>query len=140
MDSFVSVTNVGAESTSVMLNREQAEALRSLIDRHTNCKLSTYIASVGLEPSNVYAILGGRRKLTLKTLDRLLSGTNLTVTCQIEFLIQTSGDHALDAHYPSLEEQLSSETGEGLDRAVLTDQDFQSITGVHRLSLRKEDS
>ena len=126
MNSTVSVTNIGAESTSVMLNREQAEALRSLLDKHINCKLSTYIASVGLESSNVYAILSGRRKLTLQTLQKLLSGTDLTVQCQIEFLIQKNGSHASDAHYPSLEEQLSSETGEEYEKELWTEEDDPS--------------
>ena len=139
MDSSVSVTNIGAESTSIMLNREQAEALRSLIDRHTNCKLSTYIASVGLESSNVYAILSGRRKLTLQTLQRLLSGTDLTVQCQIEFLIQKNGGHASDVHYPSLEEQLSSEIGEESERDRLTEVVFPSITEDTLIHRRNKD-
>lgn len=136
---MLSITNIGAETTSVLLDPTQSEALRLLLHKHINCKLSNYIRSVGLEPPNIYAVLSGRRKLTLQTLNKLLSGINLTVQCQIEFQIQTDGCPAQDAHYPSLEEQLSSEIGEELEEGQWTDQAIPSITNAELIRREKKD-
>ena len=118
-----SLSNPGIDTTSIMLDRSQSEALRSLIDKHIDCKFSTYLMRVGFDPANIYAIFAGRRKLTVKTLEKLLSGTNLVVECRIEFLVQICGSHVSNVPSPNLEEMLSSETGEELEMDQLIGRD-----------------
>jgi len=113
---MLSIAEVGNPTTSILLTKAQSFQLRGLIIRAIDCKFSTYIQKVGLVDKNVYAVFNGRRRLTLNTLERLLSGTDLVVQCQIEFLVQTNGGLVNGANYPNLEEELFLETGEESDQ------------------------
>jgi len=117
-------TQEGSDTTSVYLTPDQGEQLRDLIERDSKKRFSAYISSVGLLPSNVYGILAGRKKLSYKTLVRLLSNTSYNPECRIEFLIQKDlGDIAQSASSPRLEEMLFSGDGEELDEDVLIETD-----------------
>lgn len=78
----------GEGVASVNLSKDQGDQIQKLIEKNINCRFSTYIHQVGLQPSNVYAILSGRRKCSIKVLDKLLSGTEYSVQCNLEFVIE----------------------------------------------------
>jgi hypothetical protein len=119
-------SQVGSDTTSLYLTPEQGEALRDAIERDSKKRFSSYILSVGMLPQNVYGILSGRKKLSYRTLVRLLSNTSYGVECRIEFLLQKqSGKHAVDVPSPELEEMLYSEGGGELGEDLLIEKDGQ---------------
>ena len=117
-------TQEGSDTTSIYLTPDQGEALRSAIEQDTKKRFASYILSVGLNPSNVYGILAGRKKLSYKTLVRLLSNTNYFPSCHIEFIVQKkSGDTVQDASSVNLDELLYSEDGAELEEEALIEKD-----------------
>ena len=97
----------GGPTTTILLTKEQGLELRALLEAHIDCRLTTYCHRVGLQYSNLSNILGGRTRVSLKTLQRIFSGTHLISTCQVEFIIEeASTPNVQDAHYQSLEDIL----------------------------------
>lgn len=105
----------GGPKTTILLSPEQGEELRALLEKNINSRFTTYCQLVGLQYTNVQAMLTGRKRISLDTMERLLSGINYNVECRTEFVIQkqTTMD-AEDAHSTSLEEELFFE---GMDES-----------------------
>jgi hypothetical protein len=108
----LSLAQAGAPTTSIVLTPYQGEALRAIIAQSINCKFTSHIYKTGLLPPNVWPIFNGKKKVSLQTLERLISGTNLEVECRVEFLIRTRGEDAQDAPSVNLEPELFYEIGE----------------------------
>jgi hypothetical protein len=121
---MIELSQEGSDTTSIYLTPEQGESLRIAIEQNTKRRFSSYIDSVGLLPSNVYGILAGRRKLSYKTLVRLLSNTTLSAECRIDFIIQKElGNTVPDVTSLNLDDLLFSEDGGELDEVPLTEKD-----------------
>ena len=101
----------GSDSTTISLSREQGENLQRVIEKESGIRFSAYLITVGMDRANVLAILAGRKKLSVKTLTRLMSGLeNWSVECRTEFVMQKiSGEDATSASSQSLEDLLFSE-------------------------------
>ena len=91
------ITQAG-ENVSVTLDKEDGEKLRRIIEANCNKRFTAYIISLNFKPSNIYAMLDGRRKLTWKTLEKLLSETELEAECHITITLRKQdGQSVLDA-------------------------------------------
>ena len=97
----------GGPTTTVRLSKEQGAELRALLEANMDCRLTTYCHKVGLAYSNLSNALAGRSKVSLKTLERIFSGTDLIVECQVEFIIREGHTKtASDVDSQSLEDIL----------------------------------
>lgn len=106
----------GGPTTTLLLTKEQGQELKELIERNIDCRITSYCHKIGIEYSNLANILGGRKKISFRTLQRLVSDAPFDVECQVQFLIKPTKD-APDADYQSLEdilflEELDDATGE----------------------------
>lgn len=120
----------GGSKTTIILSPEQGSEIRSLLEKNIDCRFTTYCHQVGLQYSNVQAMLTGRKKISLDTMERLLSGIDYTVECRTEFVIQkqTTLD-AEDAHSTSLEEELFFEGMDGSPTEQLNETEDFFTTG-----------
>ena len=101
------ISQGGKDSTTITITPTQGSEIREYLEKNIDCRFSTYCQQVGIGYTNILAMLGGRKTLSLKTLQRLFSRTEIEIECRVEFIIQKkSGNPANDACYPSLEEEL----------------------------------
>ena len=101
------IAQEGGQSTTIALTKAQGAALKTFIEANIDCRFTSYCHRIGMEYSNVSAIFAGRKKISLKTLERLLSAMDFYVECQIEFIIQKKSTEIVkDALCPNLEEEL----------------------------------
>lgn len=132
---MLNITQAGGETVNIQLDPEQGRHLRELIERNIDCRFSTYTNRVGIAETNVHAMLRGTKKISVKTLNKLLSNTDLELECRVEFHIKKrSGENAQDASFPNLEEMLHSEIGDELETDALIEEVFQS-TGMENQQL-----
>ena len=113
MEEELSIAQEGGPSTTVFLSADQGAELKALLERNINSRLTSYCHQVGLQYSNVANMLGGRKKISIKTLQRLFTNAPLEVECRVEIMIRkqdTSG--AIDAHCHNLEDILFLEEPE----------------------------
>lgn len=103
----------GGPSTTIMLSPSQGAELKELLERNIDCRLTSYCHQIGMEYSNIANQLGGRKKVSLRTLERLFSKSHLVVECRIEFLIlKRDIEDAQDADCQSLDDILFLEEQE----------------------------
>ena len=120
------------DKTSFCLTPEQGGRIRELITQQIDISFRYYLQTyVGLEESNVSAILSGKRNMTIGMLRRILSGTRIELElCTLNFTLEnTSGGIVQTADLPTLEEMLSlqeqNESGEHTPDQIK--QDVQQI-------------
>lgn len=84
--------------------------MKDLIENTTLYPFPAYCKMVGLEPSNVYAILSGQRNVSAALLTKMLSGIGHTVRCTIQMEIvkpeSPTGPTVTDADLQSIEAEL----------------------------------
>lgn len=98
------------------LTKQQGDLIRDLIAERYNFGLESYANLVGIQVSNIYAVLNGNRATTASYINRILSGINMELKCLLsiniqEFNIQESetGADVEDAHCQLLDEEWWSE-------------------------------
>lgn len=97
------------DKTTFCITPEQGNQIREAITQQIDVSFRYYIQTkVGLEDSNVSAILSGKRNTTVGMLRRLLSGTRIEVeSCTLNFTLEnTSGGIVKTVDLPTLEEML----------------------------------
>jgi len=138
---MLNISQAGGDTVNVQLDPEQGRKLREYIERNINCRFSTYVRKVGIAESNIHAMLRGTKKMSVKTLNRLLSCTDLELECRVEFQIQRkSGEAVQDASSPSLEEELLYEIGEESETEHLTEEEDLSTGTENLLNIPNPDS
>lgn len=94
----------------IRLSAEEGSSLKDLIENTTLYPFPAYCKMVGLEPSNVYAILSGQRNVSAALLSKMLSGIGHTVRCTIQMEIvkpeSPTGPTVTDADLQSIEAEL----------------------------------
>lgn len=120
----------GTASTTIRLTKEQGLSIERLIEKESGTRFSTYLIKVQMDRPNVAAMLAGRKKLSVKTLSKLLSGLDgWEVECRTEFIVQkTIGRDATSASSQSLEEMLFLEDMDMSTEEQLNETDTISIT------------
>lgn len=98
------------QSGIIKLSPQEGSSLKDLIEENTFYPFPAYCKLVGMEPSNVYALLSGQRNVSIALLTKLLSGIGHNVRCtiQIEIVKQESqtGPTVTDADLQNLEAEL----------------------------------
>jgi len=118
MDDVLHITQEGGLSTTAYLTTEQGAALKLLIQQNIDSgRLTSYCHQVGMQYTNVANMLNGKKKVSLKTLQRLLSNSPLEVECRVEFII-TKKDTSIaqDADLRSLDDILFLEDMENAQK------------------------
>lgn len=92
------------------MTQDEGSSLKDLIEENTFYPFPAYCKLVGLEPSNVYAILSGQRNVSAALLIKMLSGIGHTVRCTIRMEIvkpeSQTGPTVTDADLQSIEAEL----------------------------------
>ena len=110
------------EDATITLQPSEASYIKGLIETNTTLGLIPYLQKVGFQSSNFYAIMGGKRAITLKLLNKLLSGIGYEFICKQEFV-------ALQYETgPSAETVCFGEPEEGLLLDVTQDQENESTS------------
>lgn len=126
------IMSQGQESTSLVLTAEQGKEIRNLIEQNIRCSFGHYVSDiVCLARTNVYSYLNGDRPITIKTLRKLLSGTDIQIQCiTLLTLENVIGEPAQDVDFVGLEDALS-----GLEYEAITEteeHDSSSYSTLHR--------
>lgn len=126
---MITFSKPGNYRTGMQLTPKQGEHIRSLIEAQTKISFQSYCEKVGLQVSNVYNYLSGRKALSFDTFARLMSGTDYEVECQVQFIIHSLpvGQTAKDAPSMSIEEELLSEELDQYGKA--TSSETESLSG-----------
>lgn len=126
-----------ASKTSFYLTPEQGNKIRELIVLQIDTSFRYYINNkVGLADSNVSAILNGKRPLSISMLEKILSGTRITLAqCTLNFTLENvSGGIVPYVPSPTIEEMLySQEIGQLDEENNVSDQSSQSGKGQGKL-------
>lgn len=130
MNQQLRLPQAGTASTTISLTKEQGDQLQSLIERESGTRFSAYLIKVHMDRPNVAAILAGRKKLSVKTLAKLLSGLDSwDVECRTEFIVQKRiGEDVQNASSQSLEEMLFLEDMDMSTEEQLNETDTISTT------------
>jgi hypothetical protein len=132
----------GGPKTTILLSPEQGEEIRSILEKNINSRFTTYCTQVGLQYTNVQAMLTGRKRISLDTFERLFSGIDYVVECRTEFVIQKqTTSTANDAPSTSLEEELFFEDMDESPMEQLNEkEDFFTTTENSKKETKKESS
>ena len=99
----------GRDITSIKLTSEEGARIREILCSNTHMTFPTYLKKVGLMSPNVYPFLSGDKPVTIATLRKLFSGTNVDITCQVILTLDDqNGELVQSAGSITLEEMLSS--------------------------------
>jgi hypothetical protein len=99
----------GRDITSIKLTPGEGARIRELLCSNTQYSFTTYLKKVGLISTNVYPFLTGDKPVTIATLRKLFSGTNIDITCQVLLTLDDqNGELVSNAVSMTLEEMLSS--------------------------------
>jgi len=104
---MIRISQGGSPSTTITITQQQGEQIRGFLEKNIDSRFSNYCREVGIEYTNIVAMLGGRKPLSIKTLNKLFSKLEVDIECRIEFIIQKrDGITVDDARSTNLEEQL----------------------------------
>lgn len=130
----------GGPTTTILLTPEQGAEIKALLEKNIDCRFTSYCHTIGMAYSNISAMLGGRKKISLKSLERLFSATTFTIECRTEFIIQSClTTDAQDVNYPSLEDELFLEGRDESPTEQLKEKGNSSTTLVTSKKETKQD-
>lgn len=101
---IVRTTDIG----TILLTVQEGDFIKkTILDNHLG-NMPGYCRKVGLQPANVYSILSGQRRCSIKLLNQLLSATNFEVVCQLSLLFveRQTGENVKDVDLQELEGEL----------------------------------
>lgn len=73
--------------TKIKITKSSRSRIEELIITNITRTIGVYCDKVGIQPSNYYAILSGRRACTLDQLNKILSGIGYQVTAETKLVV-----------------------------------------------------
>ena len=112
----------GRDITSIKLTSGEGARIREILCSNTHLSFTSYLKKVGLISTNVYPFLTGDKPVTIATLKKLFSGTNVDITCQVLLTLDDqNGALVPNAGSITLEEMLSSKEPFAISREPVQD-------------------
>jgi len=109
MEPIVIIQEAGP-STTIQISKEEGDQIKRALEENIDSRLTSYCHQIGMEHSNLCNYLGGRKKVSLKALNRIFSNASLEVEFEVKCVIrkQTTSD-VEDAPSMNLDDILFSE-------------------------------